>query len=193
MPPAPWVWWGIFFAIIALGVSIMALSIWNKPKVILSFEIQKEKGNNLLILCGLITNELITNRFKQFMGFYRREVEIGAMYSIEALDKADKVVEDVICDIYTTFDSPKATVILRSISPAIIKIVEVGGVAARTIAPHQPKNINLPQGKYRAVAIVTTPEKDIKSDCEFSLSMEGGKVLIKLENTAHAKTKNNQA
>jgi hypothetical protein len=165
-PPNPLLWIGLFATAIALGVSVMALSIWNRPKISLLFEIQ-ELDHSPTLLCR-ISNQPVTNQFLNIMGVYRREAEISAIYSIENVDKAEIIVGDVICDIYTAYDQPKINVMLRCISPAQIKIVE----AYRTFAPHQPKNIDLSSGKYRAFVTVITPEKPIESSCEFIVNTE---------------------
>jgi hypothetical protein len=143
----------------------MALSIWNRPKISLLFEIQ-ELGNLPTLLCR-ITNQPVTNQFLKTMGVYRREAEISAIYSIENVDNREIIVGDIICDIYTSYDQPKINVMLRCISPGQIKIVEGYSTFVQTVAPHQPKNIKLPSGKYRAHVMVITPENPVESSCEF--------------------------
>jgi len=178
--------WAFIISIIALGVALMALPtvaqmVWGKPVINLSFESRME-GNQRILFCQL-TNPPIENKILRMAGVYRRQIDsISVLYSIKDTNTSEIMVEDVICDIYSAHDVPKSAISLpSSIIPSRVDLVQAGlNGTARTIAPHQAKNIELPVGKYRATVIIETSENEKEFSHSFLVKKEAETITWEL-------------
>ncbi len=179
-PPFLWQWIGLIAGLTALLVAVMTLPtaaqmIWGKPNIEISFKERGDKRENTLFLSCLFYNRPIENRFLRILRVYRRAVDsMSVFFSIENIRESRMVVTDIIAQIYSTHDTPKASVSLpTSILPTTIDLVKaMHNGKANTIAHYEPKNIDLPAGKYRAIIRIETSEKENKYSKEFTVGLK---------------------
>ncbi len=166
-----------------MALPTVAQMLWGKPIINLSFESRIE--GNQIILFAQITNPPIENKILRMAGVYRRQIDsISVLYSIKDINKSEIIVEDVICDIYSSHDIPKSAISLpSSIIPSYIDLVQAVPLSpARTIAPHQSKNIELPVGKYHATVIIEASENTKEFSHNFLVRKEAETIMWEHEN-----------
>ena len=176
-PHPLWQWIGLVAALTALGVGLVLLPqmIWGRPNIGISFQERGDKGKNARFLSCVFHNRPIENRFLRMLGVYRRAVDsMNVFFSIENIRESQMVVTDIIAQIFTARDVPKASVSLPvSTLPASIDLVQaMGNGKANTIAHYEAKNIDLPAGEYRAIIRIEASEKESKYSKEFTVGLK---------------------
>lgn len=156
-------------SVIALVVAIIALPtvfqmVWGRPNVDVIFTDSKDKRNQRKYLHCQIVNLPLENRLLQRFGVYRRPIDdVHAFFSVEDIKIHKMVVTDIMASVYTTQNAEQmiSVSLPASTIPALINLVEARNDGyTNTIAHYEPKNIQLPVGKYCAIIKVKTSEKE---------------------------------
>ncbi len=158
-----------------MALPTVAQMIWGRPNIEISFVESSENRRNTPLLSCQFYNRPIENRFLRRMGVYRRAVDsMSVFFSIENIQESKMVVTDIVAEIFTAYDTPKASVSLpTSILPASINLVEAMGKGkAKTIDHYEPKNIDLPVGEYRAIISIAVSEKESKYSKQFTVGLK---------------------
>lgn len=149
--------------------------IWGRPNIGISFQERGDKRENAMFLSCLFYNRPIENRLLRILGVYRRAVDsMSVFFSIENIRESRMVVTDIIAQIFTAHDTPKASVSLPvSTLPTNIDLVKaMHNGKANTIAHYEAKNIDLPAGEYRAIIRIEASEKESKYSKEFTVGLK---------------------